>query len=1217
MTDVQIPATEAEILVGGITNMNAAVLPKNATDRKLSYGSNHPEIATVDEAGSILGVSAGKAIITAKSANGVSASMTITVVKVSVTGFTISENDIEVGVGCVRNLTPKFTPENATNKKVTWTTSDETVATVDGDGKVTGVKVGNATITATAEDGGFTVACQVNVVPNDGIDVKLLNPYQGVSENNTILYGDSMEVAVDLNDGDQPVRDENVVLTLKSRSGHTGEYEVKNKSAVTNEQGRAVFVVGMKDEKNNDSVMNEDHAGSYTLVATRTKANDNSIVTQKELPVNVATISVKGIDVVSGNINPSKDQEARWKSSGYTEIDDNYGDAVYYNGVNPSAKMKTYACYKNNMENNAAVNHTMQNYVVSQKVSHTNTSENQLKFGVDAQIYYGQEKEGDRDSWSWDESGEAETSYVYNEINDETYKTISIRVKDGVNSLRVNFKKINLSAYTEILASVKNSAGVDVEAPKHIRSSANVNDESVGKQESIQFGNLGGYTGLTLVVSLVTKGQVMSDGEGFAIASVIGTYDTEGGNNNPVGHPLSNVTVNWKDVSHDVQYETIVVEDGKTTVNHSYYTKAYIDQFIPTGEQKDKYTIKVPVFPYSGDAYITAEGGYTYVYPTQNARVSDDRKQNLNVNRILPVIDSIGVKPAIRVTNSEEAENRAPGGAEGFSADDKIATVNSYSTGMTALEAKVTIPGVKDSVFNDQNGALLYTSVQWAPVTSQSSTETTPNDAYYAVEGQTVRVVAQLYDDNNNRVTQANEDILFTAAAPADFNNLKITGNSGNRGIYVVDDSNGRDGREGQVDIMSGVPDEYIGTGGVWKTDVDGKVVVDFEGIKGDASVKNLDAKLTTDHGYTVKLSIIDSNNVSKDIVKGKSDIYWVDLGLAYQHSVEHAPYEHYDDTSGYGNDITNPESKFVRGKDWKVGYYPIWHGRGSKDGVSTNGYITNIKGLELNYDLSSDDITINDTNKSTFIQSTGNEAKMHSDEIGRVNLIGSIKTAQANLAGLTFIDKWGKDHANVGRGQSYVAGDTKLVHVVDWMGIETSVGVQEKLDQRWTEGSAPDAYIGLKDADGTGKGYPNVEVEYWVTNHLGDPISINATGKPDSAIVSANHVIDKTANKDDDKTKQKRGFVRVQWILNQLQPSSRGYRIEARYTVEGKEIKASYTSIRVDEKPTSQAGIAIEPEVEQETAGSAIPEAEEYDPNGQSLALPVDEGNEASVVAE
>ena len=71
---------------------------------------------------------------------------------------------IKVELGKTYTFTPTFTPTNATNKIITWTSSDETVATVDNGGKVTPKKLGSAIITVKSEDGNKTDTCTVTVV---------------------------------------------------------------------------------------------------------------------------------------------------------------------------------------------------------------------------------------------------------------------------------------------------------------------------------------------------------------------------------------------------------------------------------------------------------------------------------------------------------------------------------------------------------------------------------------------------------------------------------------------------------------------------------------------------------------------------------------------------------------------------------------------------------------------------------------------------------------------------------------------------------------------------------------------------------------------------------------------------------------------------------------------------------------------------------------------
>ena len=88
---------------------------------------------------------------------------------VAVTGVTVTPASQEVQVGKSTTFIATVTPDNATNKKVTWTSSDESVATVNEDGVVTGVKAGTATITATTVDGGITGTATIEVKEDDVI----------------------------------------------------------------------------------------------------------------------------------------------------------------------------------------------------------------------------------------------------------------------------------------------------------------------------------------------------------------------------------------------------------------------------------------------------------------------------------------------------------------------------------------------------------------------------------------------------------------------------------------------------------------------------------------------------------------------------------------------------------------------------------------------------------------------------------------------------------------------------------------------------------------------------------------------------------------------------------------------------------------------------------------------------------------------------------------
>ena len=79
------------------------------------------------------------------------------------TGVTLNKTTLTLKVGASETLTATIAPTNASNKNVTWASSNATIATVDASGKVTGVAKGTATITVTTEDGGKTATCTVTV----------------------------------------------------------------------------------------------------------------------------------------------------------------------------------------------------------------------------------------------------------------------------------------------------------------------------------------------------------------------------------------------------------------------------------------------------------------------------------------------------------------------------------------------------------------------------------------------------------------------------------------------------------------------------------------------------------------------------------------------------------------------------------------------------------------------------------------------------------------------------------------------------------------------------------------------------------------------------------------------------------------------------------------------------------------------------------------------
>lgn len=188
VTGVTLNKETTSIFVGDTETLTATVAPDNATNKAVTWSSSNENVATVAN-GVVTGVAAGTATITVTTEDGEkTASCVVTVSPVTVTGVTLDKTEISLEKGGTTALTATVEPSNATNKIVTWTSSDNAVATVV-DGIVTAESAGEATITVTTEDGNKTATCVVTVtdpaVPEAGTHtVSLNNGFFGVSTGN-------------------------------------------------------------------------------------------------------------------------------------------------------------------------------------------------------------------------------------------------------------------------------------------------------------------------------------------------------------------------------------------------------------------------------------------------------------------------------------------------------------------------------------------------------------------------------------------------------------------------------------------------------------------------------------------------------------------------------------------------------------------------------------------------------------------------------------------------------------------------------------------------------------------------------------------------------------------------------------------------------------------------------------------------------------------------
>ena len=164
VTGVTLNKSDLSLESGASETLTATVAPADATNKKVTWKSSDAAVATVDANGKVTGVKAGEATITVTTEDGgKTATCKVTVKPNLVSEITLAALAIYVGES--KAITATVKPDDATNKTLTWKSSDETVATVDATGKVTGKKIGTATITATAQDGsGVSGSCTVTVL---------------------------------------------------------------------------------------------------------------------------------------------------------------------------------------------------------------------------------------------------------------------------------------------------------------------------------------------------------------------------------------------------------------------------------------------------------------------------------------------------------------------------------------------------------------------------------------------------------------------------------------------------------------------------------------------------------------------------------------------------------------------------------------------------------------------------------------------------------------------------------------------------------------------------------------------------------------------------------------------------------------------------------------------------------------------------------------------
>ena len=184
-TMLELDINESEILIATIEDISLE-------DKTVTWTSSNESIAIVDQNGLVIGISTGSTTIVATASNGKIAKCRVNIVA-EPTGIILSKSSLKVDKDNHRTISATIVPEYVEDKTVTWTSSDPSVATVNQNGRIDGLKVGNATITATTSNG-ISATCEVTIRDTYEINDLSTSSSESAARANTEILNNHLKI---------------------------------------------------------------------------------------------------------------------------------------------------------------------------------------------------------------------------------------------------------------------------------------------------------------------------------------------------------------------------------------------------------------------------------------------------------------------------------------------------------------------------------------------------------------------------------------------------------------------------------------------------------------------------------------------------------------------------------------------------------------------------------------------------------------------------------------------------------------------------------------------------------------------------------------------------------------------------------------------------------------------------------------------------------------
>jgi len=279
-----------------------------ANNTSLTWKSSNPDVATVDANGVVTGISEGKATITVRNSNGLSASSEVTVTNINtpITNVSLNFSDLEIRKDSSQGLRATITPKETTDDKtLTWESSNPEVATVSSTGVVTARRPGNAIITVRTSNG-LTDTCNITVISqitsvhlnltaitlDEGVSQTLratINPSDTTDDTTLTWLSSNTNVAtVDQEGNVTAVKEGVATITVTTVNGRRAECKI-----TVNKPSENIPIESVSLDK---TTLTLEEQEAETLVATINPSDttDDTTLTWKSSNPEVATVDNNG-----------------------------------------------------------------------------------------------------------------------------------------------------------------------------------------------------------------------------------------------------------------------------------------------------------------------------------------------------------------------------------------------------------------------------------------------------------------------------------------------------------------------------------------------------------------------------------------------------------------------------------------------------------------------------------------------------------------------------------------------------------------------------------------------------------------------------------------------------------------------------------------------------------------------------------------------------------